>query len=161
MESPRRQFAAPNPLPIVKPCSESWDRMQGDERKRFCDKCGLHVHNLSAMSGRERDHFVQNREAKDCVAYVAVADERILVPEEPSPQVGRIFRKVLTWALALFTPIFGVGCAARRSESAGDYATPPPELVSTDHREVFVTAGVPVLPGKPAPPQPSPTPRPR
>lgn len=159
MESPRRNIAAPNPLPIVKPCSESWDRMQGDERRRFCEKCGLHVHNLSAMSARQRDRFVRNREAKDCVAYVAVADSRILVPDERH-YLGKFFRKALTWALALLAPIFGVGCPARRPEGTGDQTTPPPEIVSADQREVFVTAGVPVLPGKPAPP-PTPTSTPK
>lgn len=34
---------------IPAPCSADWNRMSGDDRERFCESCGKHVHNLSAM----------------------------------------------------------------------------------------------------------------
>ena len=46
-----------NPLEHVKvaaPCPADWERMVGDERVRYCNKCSLHVYNLSGMSRRER-----------------------------------------------------------------------------------------------------------
>jgi hypothetical protein len=42
------QFAIPTPCPM------EWDRMPGDERRRYCDACGKHVYNLSAMRPEER-----------------------------------------------------------------------------------------------------------
>ncbi len=35
------------------PCPMDWDRMPGDERKRFCAKCGKDVFNLTAMKPYE------------------------------------------------------------------------------------------------------------
>lgn len=43
--------------------------MQGDSKRRFCEHCQLHVHNLSAMSRRERDTFVADSGGKACIAY--------------------------------------------------------------------------------------------
>lgn len=36
-------------LTIQTPCPMDWDRMPGDERRRFCDACGKHVYDLAAM----------------------------------------------------------------------------------------------------------------
>ncbi|MFZ5442953.1 MAG: hypothetical protein ACOZQL_23305 [Myxococcota bacterium] len=38
---------------VASPCSEKWESMVGDERKRFCAKCQLHVHDLKAYSEDE------------------------------------------------------------------------------------------------------------
>jgi hypothetical protein len=38
---------------IPTPCSMDWDRMRGDDRKRFCEACGKHVYNLTVMSPDE------------------------------------------------------------------------------------------------------------
>lgn len=42
------QFTIPTPCPM------DWNHMTGDERTRFCERCGKHVYNLSAMSPDER-----------------------------------------------------------------------------------------------------------
>ena len=42
------QFTIPTPCPM------DWDRMSGDDRARFCERCGKHVHNLAALSPDER-----------------------------------------------------------------------------------------------------------
>ena len=57
-------------LPIVAPCTESFAAMPGDDRTRFCDKCGEHVHNLSAGTEPEaRALFREAAEKKLCVRY--------------------------------------------------------------------------------------------
>jgi hypothetical protein len=38
---------------IPTPCPMDWDRMRGDHRERFCERCGKHVYNLTAMSPDE------------------------------------------------------------------------------------------------------------
>jgi hypothetical protein len=38
---------------IPTPCSMDWNRMRGDDRRRFCEACGKHVYNLTAMSTDE------------------------------------------------------------------------------------------------------------
>ncbi len=39
---------------IPAPCPMDWDRMPGDDRRRFCEACGKHVHDLTAMRPDER-----------------------------------------------------------------------------------------------------------
>ena len=43
---------------IASPCSASWERMEGDERVRFCRECNLNVYNLSGMTKREAESLV-------------------------------------------------------------------------------------------------------
>jgi hypothetical protein len=38
---------------IKKPCHESWDSMQGEEKRRFCEKCTTHVHDLTNLKHEE------------------------------------------------------------------------------------------------------------
>ena len=38
---------------IAKPCSASWETMEGDDRKRFCSQCRLHVYNVENMDRAE------------------------------------------------------------------------------------------------------------
>ena len=47
-----------NPLEQVRvaaPCPADWGKMVGDERMRYCDRCSLHVYNLSGMTRREAE----------------------------------------------------------------------------------------------------------
>lgn len=43
---------------IPTPCPMDWDRMSGDDRVRFCGRCGKHVYNLSAMSPDEAGSII-------------------------------------------------------------------------------------------------------
>src|SRR3954470_1861862 len=56
---------------ISQPCSQEWEAMKGDDKRRFCDQCHLHVHNLSAMSPTEQQALLSQRSTRQCIAYVA------------------------------------------------------------------------------------------
>lgn len=56
-------------IPIASPCTEDWSRMHGSEAVKFCDKCQLHVHNLSAMPEAEANALLARREGRLCVRY--------------------------------------------------------------------------------------------
>jgi hypothetical protein len=43
----------PLKLKVASPCPAKWEEMDGDERKRFCHQCKLHVYNLSEMHESE------------------------------------------------------------------------------------------------------------
>jgi hypothetical protein len=43
-----------NQFTIPTPCSMDWDRMAGDDRRRYCAACGKHVYNVSAIRPEER-----------------------------------------------------------------------------------------------------------
>lgn len=61
-------------LPILSPCAESFDAMDGDSKRRHCAECDKDVHDLSA--GTEEEARVLLREAagtKICIRYGATA----------------------------------------------------------------------------------------
>lgn len=61
--------AEPPPLRIASPCPKNWDDMSGDAKRRFCEQCQLHVHNLSGMSPGERTKFVKAPGPHACITY--------------------------------------------------------------------------------------------
>lgn len=43
-----------NPNDYIKdPCHEDWGKMTGDEKRKFCDKCSTHVHDLTDLNHEE------------------------------------------------------------------------------------------------------------
>jgi hypothetical protein len=50
---------------IPTPCTMDWDRMPGDDRRRYCAACGKHVYNLSAMRPEERDSLTAKARSGD------------------------------------------------------------------------------------------------
>ncbi len=49
---------------IATPCQASWADMAGNDRKRFCAQCKLHVYNLSTMPRAEAESFIERSEAR-------------------------------------------------------------------------------------------------
>ena len=106
----------PPPLQIGKPCPRQWDDMTGDAKRRFCEHCQLHVHNLSAMSLRERDQFVLASGGGACIAYEFHPDGSLVTPSRWSWLLlpfRRVQRSVAA-LLAAFLPFFSA-CATRRT----------------------------------------------
>ncbi len=104
-----------SPLDDVKvaaPCPADWDRMVGDERARFCDRCSLHVYNLSGMTRREAEALVTNAEGRLCVRYYSRPDGTILTQNCPvglraiRQKVTRVAGAFLSAVLSFLT---GVG----------------------------------------------------
>ena len=54
--------------------------MSGDAKRRFCEHCQLHVHNLSAMSPGERTQFVAESGGRACITYEIRPDGTMLTP---------------------------------------------------------------------------------
>jgi hypothetical protein len=48
--------------------------MKGDERTRFCEACGLHVHNLSAMTAEAAAKCVAGGGGRVCVSFERTSD---------------------------------------------------------------------------------------
>lgn len=73
---------------VASPCSMSWDSMTGDERNRLCAQCGLHVHNLEAMTRDEALALVAEASlgGRVCVRFYRRADGKVLTRDCP---VGR------------------------------------------------------------------------
>ncbi|MCB9644220.1 MAG: hypothetical protein H6728_14180 [Myxococcales bacterium] len=52
-------------LHIPLPCPADWASMEGDQQKRFCESCHLHVTDLSEMTDQEiHSLFAQEKEGE-------------------------------------------------------------------------------------------------
>lgn len=105
------------PITIASPCPKLWEEMTGDARKRFCEHCQLHVHNLSGMTDGERDQFVAEMSQPACIAYELRTDGSMVTPTRWSwltSPTRRIGWRMLT-AFAAFLPMFFGACTSRRN----------------------------------------------
>ena len=79
-------------IQIPEPCEVPWDEMVGDDTRRYCERCGVHVHNLAAMERRDAEALVQAaRRGRVCVQMRRGADGRVLTRED-RPAPGRFLR---------------------------------------------------------------------
>ena len=123
-------------LKVASPCSADWDRMAGDDQKRFCGDCKLHVYNLSGMTKYDAENLLRLSEGRLCVRYFQRSDGTVLTQECP---VGwaRVKRRLSLTAAAAFglfmglMGIFGMTSSfGRRNVVMGDikpYTTPTPD----------------------------------
>lgn len=104
-----------NPLENVRvasPCSQDWNQMLGDDRKRFCGECKLNVYNLSGMTRTEAESLLINSEGRLCVRFYRRADGSVLTQDCP---VGwqafkrRVSRTATAFASLMFGIVSGLG----------------------------------------------------
>jgi hypothetical protein len=99
----RRTDSADIRISIESPCTESWDGMTGDEQKRFCAKCSLHVHNLREMPKQEIRELVNAGTEEVCVQIDRLPNGSVVTKEDRSPTIGiarRFYRTVAAGILA-------------------------------------------------------------
>jgi hypothetical protein len=108
---------------VASPCSESWEGMSGDDRARFCARCGKNVYNLSAMARDEAERFiVENTGA--CLRLFRRADGTVLTSD--CPVGGRQKRRlaVLRHATAIALGLAAAGVVAAGAKA---FLGQPPE----------------------------------
>ena len=103
-------------LRIASPCRADWDKMQGDDRVRFCQTCAKNVYNLSSMSRTEAEELIRAQEGKLCIRYYQRADGTILTDNCP---VGvKIVRRPFQWLAACFAALLVSGLSIVHSHQA-------------------------------------------
>lgn len=107
---------------IASPCPVSWDEMKGDERKRFCGHCNLHVYNISAMTHSEAESLLKTAEGRLCARLYRREDGTVLTQDCP---VGlKALRRRLKMRVGVFASmLFGFcltafGQDAKKTEEA-------------------------------------------
>ncbi|HEV2666340.1 MAG TPA: hypothetical protein VG324_15580, partial [Blastocatellia bacterium] len=70
-------------LQVVSPCSTGWDRMSGDERKRFCSECNKFVYDFSQMTRRQVEAIVSIHQGRMCARITRRPDGSLLTLETP------------------------------------------------------------------------------
>ena len=125
--------------------------MSGDAKRRFCQHCQLHVHNLSAMLPGERTQFVAKTRGRACITYELRADGTMVT----ASRWDRVLRPLRAVAaiLAALLPFAFSSCLTRRTAGV---PVPPSDLPAHNTQQ---KPGRAMLPGevvpvkKPAKPQ--------
>lgn len=60
-------------LHIAEPCHEDWSAMSGSERRRFCQQCTTHVHNLGELPRSDARALLASTPDPMCVRYPIAA----------------------------------------------------------------------------------------
>ena len=124
-----------NNLKVASPCSQDWNAMLGDNRKRYCGECKLNVYNLSGMSREEAEALIMNAEGRLCVRFYKRRDGSVITEDCP---VGwaRLKQRTRVWAtaafsliMALFSGVFIVSMFSKPRATMGDMlpVTTPPQ----------------------------------
>ena len=99
-----------NPLDnirVASPCSQDWEAMNGDERKRFCGSCQLNVYNLSGMTKEEAERLILSAEGRLCVRFFRRTDGTVLTKDCPVGWAA-LKKRVSKFAAAAAALIIGV-----------------------------------------------------
>jgi hypothetical protein len=152
------KFTSPlNNVKVASPCSQNWNEMIGNERKRFCSDCKLNVYNLSGMTRDEAENLIMNAEGRLCVRFYKRADGSVITQDCPVgwAKVKQRTQVVVTAAASLVFSFLGaIGLQAAFSQS---------KLLSSNFPIPFVTPTPEKTMGimvKPSPtPKQTPTPR--
>ena len=106
---------------IASPCPASWERMEGDERVRFCRQCDLHVYNISELTRVEAESLVARTEGRLCARLYRRADGTVLTKDCPTG-LRAARRRVGRAAAAAFAAILGLcgGAFGQSKAKAGD-----------------------------------------
>lgn len=93
---------------IEKPCPASWDEMRGDDKRRFCEHCQLHVHNLTATTFEEQKSVLEPVNERKCVSYIATqsakpVDARMWIRLQSMTGWHRAVAAMLAAAFSLFS----------------------------------------------------------
>lgn len=102
---------------VARPCKADWNRMDGDERVRFCQSCAKNVYNLSAMSKAEGQMLIERNEGHLCVRYFQRADGTILTSD--CPVAVRTARRPFKWVILGF---IGFALSWGMAQGSGDVA---------------------------------------
>lgn len=98
-----------NNLKVASPCSQDWNAMVGDNRKRYCGECKLNVYNLSGMSKAEAENLILSAEGRLCVRFYKRADGSVLTEDCPVgwARVRQRTRAIVTALASLIFTFFG------------------------------------------------------
>mgnify|MGYP003395146726 CR=1 FL=1 len=115
-----RNFTNPlDNIHVASPCSANWDKMFGNDRKRFCGECKLNVYNLSDMTRREAENLLINSEGRLCVKFFRRSDGTVLTKDCPvgwqavKRRVSQVTTAVFSMFAGIITGVFGVGLFQR------------------------------------------------
>lgn len=127
-----------NPLDNIKiasPCGADWNKMFGNDKKRFCADCNLNVYNISEMSQEEAENFILRSEGRLCLRIYKRKDGTVITQNCPvgwarvKRRASLVYKAAVGLAGGFIAGVFGLG-ALRALDAFVDYKEPPAPLNS-------------------------------
>lgn len=128
-------------IEVAAPCPARWEDMKGDERRRFCEQCQLHVYDLSALSRPDAERFVAQAEGRACVKFYRRKDGRVLTDDCPVGLAAQA-RRTVRRAVVAVAGLLGLGLVGGLVER-----------YLRERAEVQPVVGMMVCPTPPTPPR--------
>ena len=140
---------------VASPCHESWDRMSGDDRVRFCGQCEKSVFDLSAMTAEQAESLLREHGASLCVRFYKRRDGTVMTSDCPTGRRDKRRRRIAAVAMAASLMTAGLGhLMTRDTGDDGRCAIPAQvETGSIQIEEVEVTMGEMEIAETPDPPE--------
>lgn len=121
---------------VAAPCPISWEAMPGNDRVRYCSSCSKNVFNISDMSSKEAEQFLQENGTSQCVRLFRRQDGKVMTDNCPIVLRGirnkcRLAMKMLAGLAASFMAFVPFG---RGQECSAQQAVPydGEPMISTD-----------------------------
>lgn len=108
-------------LHIAEPCSKSWDELTGDDARRYCSKCELHVIHGSALTRDEAIRLVQGSSERVCMSFEVGENGALRFRPEPRAAVTPLVRNSL-WRASASAAV--LAACARTDPSALEIGLP-------------------------------------
>ncbi len=107
-------------LRVASPCTADWEKMDGDDRVRYCEQCKLNVYNFSAMSAAEIEQLLSRRTSRVCGRLYQRSDGTILTKDCPvgfRARAQRVSRIAGATLAAMMTAVSASGQSPSESPS--------------------------------------------
>lgn len=143
-------------LAVASPCSEEWEGMAGDERRRFCGRCRRDVLDFSRLTEREIQSHLEASGGRLCARVTRKGGRFVHLPPAPpsllSPRSAE--RRVSPLAATVVTALLAAGLGAARAGAAAEAKPAAPASAPEEARgepassaSSASSASVPALPG--------------
>jgi hypothetical protein len=134
-------------LSIASPCGADWRAMKPSDKKRFCDTCRKHVHDLSAMPEDEARAVLASPPLEGlCVRFLYDAHGDVVFrPREiVAPSLLVRAKRLATYAVAAAFPVALTACMGAAAPAPpvmmGAVACPMPPTPSENPPDVSASA---------------------
>lgn len=122
---------------IHTPCPMKWEELVGDDRRRYCDSCALHVLNGSRLARAEARALITNATERVCMRLEIDARGEPLFADTPpapvrTPARGPALARPLQWAASLVGVLLAA-CTRAAPESISGTPVVQPCTTNTTH----------------------------
>jgi len=125
-------------LRLATPCTKDWDKMDGDERVRFCGGCEKNVYNISDMTRREANALLQEHGLTKCMRICRRHDGTVITDDCPVGlrkarerfrRIAKVASIAIGFLFASFGKAFGADAALDRTPAGSVLTDAPPSAV--------------------------------